>query len=148
MFQLMQQMKMCIQNNPMKRALCSRKTLRTVYALQSAVVMRIVDPETALYAAQSCPKRSCRRSSKLAGPPCWRGPWFQGALLWRPPDLQRDLREWSHAYQTTVLPHSIRTRDLHSTTTYVVGTSRNRDPFAIRSNGTPNLRIPATDVRR
>lgn len=49
MFQLMQQMKMCIQNNPQEaRAMLAQNPQLAYALLQAQVVMRIVDPETAL----------------------------------------------------------------------------------------------------
>jgi len=49
MFQLMQQMKMCIQNNPQEARVMLAQNPQLAYALlQAQVVMRIVDPETAL----------------------------------------------------------------------------------------------------
>jgi len=49
MFQLMQQMKMCIQNNPQEARTMLLQNPQLAYALlQAQVVMRIVDPETAV----------------------------------------------------------------------------------------------------
>lgn len=49
MFQLMQQMKLCIQNNPQEARTMLLQNPQLAYALlQAQVVMRIVDPETAM----------------------------------------------------------------------------------------------------
>jgi len=49
MFQLMQQMKLCIQNNPQEARTMLLQNPQLAYALlQAQVVMRIVDPETAV----------------------------------------------------------------------------------------------------
>ena len=49
MFQLMQQMKMCIQNNPHEARTMLLQNPQLAYALlQAQVVMKIVDPETAV----------------------------------------------------------------------------------------------------
>ena len=49
MFQLMQQMKLCIQNNPSEARTMLMQIPQLAYALlQAQVVMRIVDPETAV----------------------------------------------------------------------------------------------------
>merc|ERR1719295_1228738 len=49
MFQLMQQMKLCIQNNPQEARQMLTTNPQLAYALlQAQVVMRIVDPETAV----------------------------------------------------------------------------------------------------
>lgn len=49
MFQLMQQMKLCIQNNPQEARQMLTQNPQLAYALlQAQVVMRIVDPETAV----------------------------------------------------------------------------------------------------
>ena len=49
MFQLMQQMKMCIQNNPHEARTMLLQNPQLAYAvLQAQVVMKIVDPETAI----------------------------------------------------------------------------------------------------
>ena len=49
MFQLMQQMKMCIQNNPHEARTMLLQNPQLAYALlQAQVVMNIVDPETAV----------------------------------------------------------------------------------------------------
>jgi len=49
MFQLMQQMKVCIQNNPQEARTMLAQNPQLAYALlQAQVVMRIVDPETAV----------------------------------------------------------------------------------------------------
>merc|ERR1719295_1152937 len=49
MFQLMQQMKMCIQNNPQEARVMLAQNPQLAYALlQAQVVMRIIDPETAV----------------------------------------------------------------------------------------------------
>ena len=56
MFQLMQQMKLCIQNNPGEARTMLMQNPQLAYALlQAQVVMRIVDPETAVQMLHKTP---------------------------------------------------------------------------------------------
>merc|ERR1712240_988331 len=56
MFQLMQQMKLCIQNNPSEARTMLMQNPQLAYALlQAQVVMRIVDPETAVHMLHKTP---------------------------------------------------------------------------------------------
>merc|ERR1712142_1217671 len=61
MFQLMQQMKVCIQNNPQEARTMLLQNPQLAYALlQAQVVMRIVDPEIAMKMLQ---RKSAQKST-------------------------------------------------------------------------------------
>eukprot|EP00088_Acartia_fossae_P028277 TRINITY_DN29075_c0_g1_i1.p1 TRINITY_DN29075_c0_g1~~TRINITY_DN29075_c0_g1_i1.p1 ORF type:complete len:344 (-),score=90.38 TRINITY_DN29075_c0_g1_i1:373-1404(-) len=75
MFQLMQQMKLCIQNNPQEARQMLTQNPQLAYALlQAQVVMRIVDPETAVDMLH----RASPQVPPMGVPP-------QGANMSRPP---------------------------------------------------------------
>jgi len=89
MFQLMQQMKVCIQNNPQEARTMLLQNPQLAYALlQAQVVMRIVDPETAVTMLHKTPPSvppvgaapPGRPPSMPSGPPNF-GPPFPGSFL-------------------------------------------------------------------
>jgi len=89
MFQLMQQMKVCIQNNPQEARTMLLQNPQLAYALlQAQVVMRIVDPETAVTMLHKTPPSvppvgvmaPGRPPSMPSGPPNF-GPPFPGGFL-------------------------------------------------------------------
>jgi len=89
MFQLMQQMKVCIQNNPQEARTMLLQNPQLAYALlQAQVVMRIVDPETAVTMLHKTPPSvppvgvipSGRPPNMPSGPPNF-GPPFPGGFL-------------------------------------------------------------------
>jgi len=89
MFQLMQQMKVCIQNNPQEARTMLLQNPQLAYALlQAQVVMRIVDPETAVTMLHKTPPSvppvgvvpPGRAPSMSSGPPNF-GPPFPGNFL-------------------------------------------------------------------
>ena len=83
MFQLMQQMKLCIQNNPSEARTMLMQNPQLAYALlQAQVVMRIVDPETAVQMLHKTPPTvppvgiDPTRPPMSAAPPNFGGPQF------------------------------------------------------------------------
>lgn len=89
MFQLMQQMKVCIQNNPQEARTMLLQNPQLAYALlQAQVVMRIVDPETAVTMLHKTPPSvppvgvapPGRPPNMPSGPPNF-GPPFPGNFL-------------------------------------------------------------------
>jgi len=83
MFQLMQQMKLCIQNNPGEARTMLMQNPQLAYALlQAQVVMRIVDPETAVQMLHKTPPSvppvgvDPNRPPMSAAPPNFGGPQF------------------------------------------------------------------------
>merc|ERR1712098_552673 len=76
MFQLMQQMKVCIQNNPQEARTMLLQNPQLAYALlQAQVVMRIVDPETAVSMLHKTPPPMPPAPSNFTGPP------FPGGMM-------------------------------------------------------------------
>jgi len=89
MFTLMQQMKVCIQNNPQEARTMLLQNPQLAYALlQAQVVMRIVDPETAVTMLHKTPPavppvgvmQSARPPTIQPGPPNF-GPPFPGGFI-------------------------------------------------------------------
>jgi len=89
MFTLMQQMKVCIQNNPQEARTMLLQNPQLAYALlQAQVVMRIVDPETAVTMLHKTPPAvppvgvmpSARPPTIQPGPPNF-GPPFPGGFV-------------------------------------------------------------------
>jgi len=89
MFTLMQQMKVCIQNNPQEARTMLLQNPQLAYALlQAQVVMRIVDPETAVTMLHKTPPAvppvgvmpSARPPTIQPGPPNF-GPPFPGGFI-------------------------------------------------------------------
>lgn len=83
MFQLMQQMKLCIQNNPQEARTMLLQNPQLAYALlQAQVVMRIVDPETAVSMLHKTPPAvppvGVPTAVPASGPPNF-GPPFPGS---------------------------------------------------------------------
>ena len=84
MFQLMQQMKLCIQNNPSEARTMLMQNPQLAYALlQAQVVMRIVDPETAVQMLHKTPPSvppvgvdPGRPPTMSTAPPNFGGPQF------------------------------------------------------------------------
>merc|ERR1712038_1350006 len=83
MFELMKQMKMCIQNNPQEARNMLLQNPQLAYALlQAQVVMRIVDPETAVQMLHKTPPTvppvgiDPTRPPMSAAPPNFGGPQF------------------------------------------------------------------------
>ena len=143
MFQLMQQMKMCIQNNPHEaRAMLAQNPQLAYALLQAQVVMRIVDPETALNMLhKAAPNVPAVGVPNFAGPPpAGAGPLGPGRPVGGRPDLQRDpMRMEPRLSNDGPPPLNPDTRPPFNDD--IRRDPRNRDPRE-RSNGMPNLRNP------
>jgi len=143
MFQLMQQMKMCIQNNPQEARTMLAQNPQLAYALlQAQVVMRIVDPETAVNmlhkpVPQIAPIGT--NSRPPAGPMPIIGMPMQGSRPDMAPDAMRleGRLPDGPAFNAEVRP-PFSGEDRRD--------PRNRDPRGDRSNGIANMRNPPPPI--
>lgn len=85
MFQLMQQMKLCIQNNPQEARTMLLQNPQLAYALlQAQVVMRIVDPETAVTMLHKTTPSVTPLGAPSRGPPPMSAPSSMASLPMMP----------------------------------------------------------------
>jgi len=136
MFQLMQQMKMCIQNNPQEARVMLAQNPQLAYALlQAQVVMRIIDPETAVEMLhKAAPQIPPVGASSVGGPP------FGGMRNSEPrSDMETDSMRMNPRISNDMPPFSADARPPFNDDPR--RDPRNRDPRD-RTNGLPNMRNP------
>jgi len=136
MFQLMQQMKMCIQNNPQEARVMLAQNPQLAYALlQAQVVMRIIDPETAVEMLhKAAPQIPPVGAPNIGAPP------LSGMRNSEPrSDMDADSLRMNPRVPSDMPPFNTDSRPPFNED--MRRDPRNRDPRE-RTNGMPNMRNP------
>jgi len=140
MFQLMQQMKMCIQNNPQEARTMLAQNPQLAYALlQAQVVMRIVDPETAVNMLHNPNPQIPPIGAATTRPPP--GPMQNMPPVGPRPDMPADPMRMDGGRLSDGAPPPFNSDSRH-TPFEDRRDPRSRDPRSDRSNGLPNVRNP------